>query len=129
MSKTTMADVQAFIDEHVNELQGICADVTDVNLGKCGDEYLGGFSAWSSLRINESVHERSIHGHGVSLSEAYETLRKNLAAHQKKLDSVWQCCVDGCSDEAVVTTGDGRMCAHHGMQWLASEKQAAEESA
>lgn len=126
MSEIQSADVQAFIEARVAELKGICPDVLDMNVGNCGHKYLSGFTAWASLDDSPHRHERSIHGHGESIEEAIVALRERLAEHQAKLDEGWQCCADGCMQEAVVTTGEGRMCAHHGMAWLQSEQQSAE---
>ena len=55
-------------------------------------------------------------------------LHSAVQERPRKAQALLQCCAEGCSEEWVVTTGGGNMCAQHGMEWLASEKQAAEEN-
>jgi len=63
-----------------------------------------------------------------SIRGAVVALHAATAERVRKIQAQLQCCAEGCSEEWVVTTGAGNMCAKHGMQWLASEKQAAEEN-
>ncbi len=63
-----------------------------------------------------------------SLRGALVALHSAVQERPRKARALLQCCADGCADEWVVTTGAGNMCAQHGMGWLASEQQAAEEN-
>lgn len=63
-----------------------------------------------------------------SIRAALQGLHVAVRERVRKADALHQCCVDACPEEWVVTTGAGNMCAKHGMEWLASEKQAADEN-
>ena len=131
MEKLELAEaaerVQEYLDAELEALREICPTVEDVHVGSY--TVIGRYTAWCGVKpVEHSTYDSSLHGHGSTVAEALEALREKAGSHQRLMDSLWQCRADGCDAEAVVTTGEGRMCGHHGMEWLRGEAMSAEET-
>jgi len=118
--------VQEWIMEQLHKLQAINPDIEDVHFATNHRAKSERFTAWCELKGQYSGSHKFCWGD--TLGEALGQLLTECQEYQDCRETREKCCVDGCSEKWVVTTGDGNMCAQHGMQWLASEKQAAEEN-
>ena len=123
------AAAETFLNTLRDELRLIAPLVSEIHIQH--QEYYGeqrwGAHASMDDAASDDYRDRSVFSFGATLEKALEKLRADVREWQQKMDARTQCCVDGCCAEPVVTTGDGPMCSHHGMQWLASEKTAAAE--
>ena len=135
MDAIQFAELEAFLDATRLELLKVEPRVECVTIGHA--HYIpnatGGPTHWTaSVWLTYELSSPNQHQIRVpeapSLREAIVQLHAAVQEHARQRDGAWQCCVDGCSEKWVVTTATGNMCARHGMEWLASEKQAAEEN-
>ena len=65
-------------------------------------------------------------GYGDTLEASLSALCDRLRELCDARRALAQCCVEGCSDEAVATTGEGPMCRQHALAWLQGEKEDSE---
>ncbi|MCP4241729.1 MAG: hypothetical protein GY772_14310 [bacterium] len=118
--------LEQWLDMQRAALRRIYPTVADINVGLSRDDDLGRYTAWCS--VGPELGADGCFGYGDSVAVAVEKMADKLRSYRDAEAQREQCAVDACSAAALVTTGDGRMCGEHAMQWLRSEALEADDA-